>query len=193
MSRKSHSRYSAKHPPQMSVPLTRRREVRIVAAVAAAFAILAAAIILSDRSVWSAPDRLVTIFRVHGCHCAFQWEHGLSQEGFTVVMHEMDSLRSIRQRLRTPIEARGCHVAKFLDYFVEGHVDPAALRELSRRRPSALGVSTETSVKTNLRHVDLAGEAGGRVLLVGPNADTSVWYQPRALKGARDKKEEDRS
>ena len=193
MNRKSQSRRPPQGPQNKPVPLTRRREVRVIAAVAVAFALVAAAILLSDRSLWIAPERLVTIYRVHGCRCAFQWKHGLEQQGFAVVMHEMDSLRAIRQRLRTPPEARGCHVGEFLGYFVEGHVDPAALRELSRRHPAALGLWTEASMKSEVGHVDIASEASSRVLLVGPNANTSVWFQPQPSKGAGEKKQEERS
>ncbi len=189
MGRKPQSRRARQGPPSALVPVTRRREVRIIAGVTAAFAFVAAVILLSDRSLWTAPEQLVTIYRVHGCTCAFQWRNGLVQEGFTVVMHEIDSLRAIRQRLRTPPEARGCHVADFLGYFVEGHVDPAALRKLSRRHPVAIGLSTEASTKPEVGHVDIASEASGRVLLIGPNASTSVWHQPQPSKGTRDKKQ----
>ena len=193
MNRKSQSRHRPQVPQNEPVPLTRRREFRVIAGVAVAFALVAAVILLSDRSLWIEPERLVTIYRVHGCRCAFQWSHELEREGYTVVMHEIDSLRSIRQRLRTPPEARGCHVGEFLGYFVEGHVNPLALRELSRRRPSALGVSTETSLQSDLPHVDISSEASSRVLLVGPNASPSVWYQPQPSKGTGDKKQEEKS
>ena len=193
MSRKSQSRRPRQGPLKAPVPLLRRREVRIIAGVVATFALVGAAILLSDRSLWTAPERFVTIYRVHGCSCAFQWRNGLEQEGFTVVMHEIESLRAIRQRLRTPPEARGCHVAEFLGYFVEGHVDPAALRELSRRHPAALGLVTEASTKSEVGHVDIASETSGRVLLIGPNASTSVWFQPRPSKGTGGKKQEERS
>lgn len=178
MSRKSQSKRSRQGPPDAPVALFHRREVRIIAGVAATFALVAAVILLSDRSLWIAPERLVTIYRVHGCTCAFQWRHGLEQGGFTVVMHEIDSLRAIRQRLRTPPGARGCHVAEFLGYFVEGHVDPAALRELSRRHPAALGLSTEASTKPASQHVDLASEARSQVLLIKPNGESALWFQP---------------
>ena len=178
MNRKSHSRHRPQVPQNEPVPLTRRREFRVIAGVAVAFALVAAVILFSDRSLWIEPERLVTVYRVHGCRCAFQWSHELEREGFTVVMHEIDSLRSIRQRLRTPPEARGCHVGAFLGYFVEGHVNPLALRELSRRRPAALGLATEASTKPESQHADLASEARSRVLLIERNGESALWFQP---------------
>lgn len=190
MARKSQLKHRRQGPVDAPVALIRRREVRIIAGVLATFAIVAAAILFSDRSVWVAPERLVTVYRVHGCHCAFPWKRGLEQEGFTVVMHERESLRPIRQRLRTPPEARGCHVAEFLGYFVEGHVNPAALSELSRRHPAALGLLTEATTKSEVRHVEIASEASSRVLLVAPNATTSVWFEPQPPKGTGEKRPE---
>lgn len=155
-----------------------------MAAVVLTFALLAAGTILSDRSIWVAPERLVTVYRVHGCRCAFLWERALEQQGFSVAMHELESLKDIRKRLRTPPSVMGCHVGEYLGYFVEGHVDPGALRELSRRHPSALGVSTETSTNSDSSHIDISREAGSRVLLVGPRANTSVWFEPEASRDA---------
>ena len=193
MARKSQLKRGRQRPLDAPVALIRRREVRIIAGVLATFAMVAGAILVSDRSLWVSPERLVTIYRVHGCRCAFQWKQGLEQKGFTVVMHERESLRPIRQRLHTPPEARGCHVAEFLGYFVEGHVDPAALNELSRRHPAALGLLTEASTQSEVPHVDIASEANSRVLLVAPNASKSLWFQPPPSKGTGEKKPEKRS
>ena len=103
----------------------------------------------------------------------------------------LESLQFIRQRLRTPTEARGCHVGEYLGYFVEGHVHPTALDELSRRRPAALGLMTEVPARSEARHVDIASDAGSRVLLVAPNSKSSVWFQAHATTEAGGTKEEE--
>ena len=138
MGRKSQSRRSRLEQRKKPVPFIRRREVRYGLGIAAGFAVLTAILFLSNRSLWLAPERIVTIYRVHGCRCAFPWKRELERKGFSVVMNEVESLQFIRQRLRTPTEARGCHVGEYLGYFVEGHVHPTALDELSRRRPAPL-------------------------------------------------------
>lgn len=193
MGRKSQLKRPDRQPKGEPLRLTRRREVRILAVVALSFALVGALILLSDRSVWVAPENLVTVYRLHACPCAFDWKRELERQGLGVAMQELESLKYVRQRLRTPPAARGCHVGEFLGYFVEGHVDPAALRDLSRRHPAALGLSTETSTKPEGGNVDIASEANSRVLLVGPNGSSSVWFQPRASKKADRIDEEDRS
>ena len=191
MGRKSRSRRSRLEQGKKPVPFTKRREVRYGLGIAAGFTLLTAILFLSNRSLWLAPERIVTIYRVHGCRCAFPWKRELEREGFAVVMNEVESLQFIRQRLRTPTEARGCHVGEYLGYFVEGHVHPTALDELSRRRPVALGLMTEVPTRSDARHVDIASEAGSRVLLFDPNSKPSVWFQAHATTEAGGTKEEE--
>jgi hypothetical protein len=191
MGRKSQSRRSRLEQRKKPVPFIRRREVRYGLGIAAGFAVLTAILFLSNRSLWLAPERIVTIYRVHGCRCAFPWKRELERKGFSVVMNEVESLQFIRQRLRTPTEARGCHVGEYLGYFVEGHVHPTALHELSRRRPAALGLMTEVPARSEARHVDVATEASSRVLLVAPNSKSSVWFQAHATTEAGGTKEEE--
>ena len=184
MGHKSQFRRSRLEQRKKPVPFTKRREVRYGLGIAGGFTVLTAILFLSNRSLWLSPERIVTIYRVHGCRCAFPWERELEREGFSVVMNEVESLQFIRQRLRTPTEARGCHVGEYLGYFVEGHVHPSALHELSRRRPAALGLMTEVSARSEAGHVDIASEASSRVLLIDPNSRASVWFQAVAISEA---------
>lgn len=57
-------------------------------------------------------------------------------------------LRDIRNQLGTPKELKGCHVATYLTYFVEGHVAPIALRKLAVERPAARGIATAPIVNS---------------------------------------------
>lgn len=111
--------------PVDRLSFSRRREARVIAAVALTFALLAELTLLSDRSIRVAPERLVAVYRVHGCRCAFIWERAMEQQGYPVAMHELESLKDIRRRLR-PTSVRGRHVGEYPGYFVEGHVDPGA-------------------------------------------------------------------
>jgi hypothetical protein len=140
MGRKSQSRRARPGPRSEALPFFRRREVRYGIGITLIFALLTVILFLSNRSLWLAPEKIVTVYRVHGCRCAFQWERELEREGFSVVMNEVHSLKFIRQRLRTPPKARGCHVGEYLGYFLEGHVPAAALQYLSSSRPPAMGL-----------------------------------------------------
>lgn len=62
-------------------------------------------------------------------------------------MYEPETLKTIRGALKTPPLLRGCHVARYLEYFVEGHVAPVALAELARTHPRGIGIAQETDVR----------------------------------------------
>lgn len=166
--------------PVKSVSSRERRwkNLRRLAIVVAPFAVVVALTVIKDRSLWTSAEQLVTVYRIHGCRCAFAWAKSLERNGFVVQMREVGSLKSTRRTLQTPVSFKGCHVAAHLGYFVEGHVDPAALRKLAQQHPAALGLVTETSATPALQHVDLAAEARSRVLLVEPGGKSALWFQP---------------
>jgi hypothetical protein len=130
-------------------------------------------------SVWEQlfpvpPDKLVKIYFTHSCRCAHPWAHTLEAEGFVVRMYEPETLRPTRVALHTPEGLRGCHVAEFMGYFVEGHVPAAALRRLAAEHPMALGVAMESSVlKTGSGVMDPSRREP--VLLVGLTGETHTW------------------
>ena len=153
----------------------RKRAIRVFGVVALGFALLGSAMYLAERATFVSPEKLITVYRVHGCRCAFSWKYELEQQGFTVVLHEQESLRSIRSRLRTPAKWHGCHVGEYLGYFVEGHISPASLQELERQRPQALGLAEENSPSAGTQHGDIASQAHGPVLLIGPSGEETLW------------------
>ena len=152
--------------------------MRLLAIVVAPFAAVVALTVIKEKSLWTPAEQFVTVYRIHGCRCAFAWAKSLERDGFVVQLREFGSLKSIRRTLQTPLRFKGCHVAAYLGYFVEGHVNPAALRQLAQRRPLALGVVTETSATPTSQHVDFASEERSRVLLVEPDGKTELWFQP---------------
>lgn len=111
------------------------------------------------------PDKLVKVYFTHSCRCAHPWAHTLEAEGFVVRMFEPETLRPTRAALHTPDGLRGCHVAEFMGYFVEGHVPAAALRRLAAEHPQALGVAMESPVLKAGRSVIDEAERGPIVLV----------------------------
>jgi len=88
-----------------------------------------------------APERLVTVYRVHGCSCVFSWARQLEERGFVVKLFEFETLEYVRTSLHTPEGLNGCHLGRYLGYFVEGHVDPDLLMRLAESKPAGLGVA----------------------------------------------------
>jgi hypothetical protein len=175
MKRKPNSRRRRDLRPGGERPFMRRREVRILAQAALAFALVAALSLLTSRSTWFPPEELITVYRVHGCKCAFHWERELEEAGFTVSMHELESLQYIRERLHTPPSARGCHVGEFLGYFLEDHIPANAVSRLKRSRPGALGLM----MVPGARHVSGETTPGSskKVYLVRSTDQFTSWQQ----------------
>ena len=163
MGRKSKPRRSRQEPQGEGIPFIKRREVRYGFGITAAFTLLTAIIFLSNRTLWLAPEKIVTVYRVHGCRCALHWERELEREGFSVIMNEVHSLKFIRQRLRTPASARGCHVGEYLGYFLEDHIPAAGLHYLSETRPAATGLMVPG---TTPHLIDQAGADSIRQIIV---------------------------
>jgi len=152
------------------------RQLSIVFGAALLGAAITAVMVIREQSV--PPEQLVKVYRIHGCRCAFDWANSLRAEGFVVRVFEYETLKHVRDSLHTPTSLRGCHVGAYLDYFIEGHVAPSALRELAIQRPHGLGLATESSVNKKSVHVSIARDEKSRVLLVERDGRARAWFQP---------------
>jgi len=126
-------------------------------------------------------DRVVTVYRVHGCTCVFSWVDALEAAGFTVRVVELGSLTTVRTTMQTPASLHGCHLGSYLTYFVEGHVTPDALKALATEHPIALGVTTESSIDAARVHPSVADEEHSPVVLVEPDGRMLPWFEPPPL------------
>lgn len=156
------------------------KQLRIVLAAA-----LLAGVVVVVLGAWehlfpTPPERLVKIYRTHGCTCAFVFADALEAEGFIVRMYEYETLEYVRGSLHTPANLHGCHVGEFLGYFLEGHLAPPAVRKLAQQQPPALGLATEDSVDTKREHLSrsIAREEKSRVLLVERDGRARTWFEP---------------
>lgn len=164
--------------PKIEIKRLRRR-LFIGMCVAMVFAAIAGGLSWWDASHEVPAEKLVTVYRVHGCRCAFTWARTLEAKGFTVRLHEWETLRDIRMQLSTPKGFNGCHIARYLNYFVEGHVDPAALTKLAAERPVARGISTEPIDERN--HAGRPPhDENGPTLLFDREGRTQLWFTTAA-------------
>lgn len=154
------------------------KQLRIVLAAALFAGAVTAVLVGWEHLFPTPPERLVKIYRTHGCRCAFNLADSLKSEGFVVRLYEHDTLEHVRGTLRTPANLRGCHVGEFLGYFLEGHVAPAAVRKLAQREPVALGLATERSVDTESGHVAIERDENSRVMLVEQDGRVRLWFEP---------------
>lgn len=168
-----HTRASAKTSQPSLV-----RQLRIVFAATLLVGAIGAVVVSWEQLFPVPPERLVKIYRTHGCRCAFNLANSLKAEGFVVRVYEYETLEYVRDSLHTPVNLRGCHVGEFLGYFLEGHVAPAALRKLAQQQPAALGLTTEGSVDRKSAHVSIARDEKSRVLLVERDGRARPWFEP---------------
>lgn len=172
-----------KQPVRTKATAKRRRpslekQLAVVFGIALLGATVTAAVLSLEHLFGPPPERLVTIHRTHGCICAFTLADSLKAAGFEVRVIEHQTLKTVRTSLRTPANLRGCHVGAYLDYFLEGHVSPAALPALAMQRPAGLGLATESSTSAGVSHVTIAVDEQSLVMLIGPNGDVQPWFQP---------------
>ena len=151
------------------------KTVKVWVVLALACSVLAGILTQWPRWFPIDPMRQVTIYRTHGCRCAFVWAQELESKGYVVTMYEPETLKTIRGALKTPPSLRGCHVGRYMEYFVEGHVPAAALGLLARQHPAGLGVAADS---TAARHEPLSSPPGGKpgVTLYDKNGIAHLWW-----------------
>jgi hypothetical protein len=157
------------------LPFSRRREVRIIAGLVLVFGLFALPIFLFpvDPPAKVSPERSVTIYSLHRCPCAFSWKRALEQQGFSVAVFKLESVKSLRMELRTPVTGRSCHVGKYLDYTLEGHVPADSLAKLSELHPAAIGLMIVTKSSQAIHGSDPNND--GVVVIVDKVGEASPW------------------
>jgi hypothetical protein len=159
------------------------KQLAVVFGVALLGAAATAAVLSFEHLFGPPPEQLVTIHRTHGCNCAFTLVSSLRAAGFEVRVIEHQTLKTVRAALRTPANLRGCHVGAYLDYFLEGHVSPAALSVLATQRPHGLGLATESSANVDPSHVSIALDERSPVVLIGLDGIAQPWFQAPSKAG----------
>ena len=155
------------------------KQLRLVVAAVLSVGVFAALLVSWEQLFPTPPpERLIKIYRTHGCRCAFALADSLKADGFVVRLHEYETLQYVRHSLHTPSNLRGCHVGEFLGYFLESHVAPSALRQLAQQRPRALGLATEGSVDHTSTHVSIANDARSPALRVLLDGQARTWFDP---------------
>ena len=155
-----------------------KKQFGVAVAIALLGATVTAVVQTFDDFFGPPPEQLVTIHRTHGCACAFTFADSLKAAGFEVRVIEHQTLKTSRASLGTPANFRACHVGAYLDYFLEGHVSPAALPALATQHPRGLGLATEGSANVEASHVSIALEERSPVVLIGLDGKTQPWFQP---------------
>ncbi|SEQ17489.1 Protein of unknown function, DUF [Solimonas aquatica] len=147
--------------------------LKLICAFALMTAMIAGVALQWDRIFPVPAERQIAVYRTHDCACVGRWIRQLEEAGFVVEQFEPETLHPIRRSLHTPEQFTGCHVGKYLAYFIEGHVSASMLQRLASQRPAAVGVALEADVT---RHASGSqDEENSAVLLLRDSGDSRRW------------------
>jgi hypothetical protein len=139
-----------KHERRAASPIDDQKHLRkklwVVASVAMIAATIVALLTVLEAKAPPPKERLVSLYRTHGCACAFVWKRSIELAGFKVRSFEPESLDQVRHKLNVPKVLRGCHVAAYMGYFIEGHIPAEGLRKLAADLPAAAGLAMASSL-----------------------------------------------
>ena len=85
------------------------------------------------------PD--VVVYKTASCGCCKKWVEHLQQNGFKVVVHDMDDLSEIKAGAGVPAPLQTCHTALVGGYVVEGHVPADVVQRLLKEKPKIAGLA----------------------------------------------------
>ncbi len=104
--------------------------------------VLAFAVLVISVSAWAADaPRRAVVYKNQSCGCCVGWIEYLQENGWQVVVHDVDDLDGLKDRMGVPDQVRSCHTAKIGPYVVEGHVPIEAIDRLFRGELKVTGIA----------------------------------------------------
>jgi hypothetical protein len=95
-------------------------------------------------------------------------------QGYTVTVHQDQSMATVKARLGVPPGAMSCHTALIDGYVIEGHVPVEDIRRLLAERPEALGLAAP-GMPMGSPGMEMGAPERYNVLLIGRDGSTRVF------------------
>ncbi len=96
----------------------------------------------ADASKATAQTELsMTVYKNATCGCCGKWVDYMKQHGFAPVVHDVDNMSPVKERVGLPFGMGSCHTAEIGGYFIEGHVPAAEVIRLLKEKPKARGLT----------------------------------------------------
>lgn len=118
----------------------------------------------------SGDTNTLVVYKSASCGCCRNWVEHMQQAGFTVVVHDMDDIQTVKDESGVPAALRACHTALVGKYIIEGHVPASDVRRLLRERPAVAGVAVPGMPAGSPGMESGAAERYDVVTFGGPNA-----------------------
>ena len=128
----------------------------------------------SQQGANSSLPQLV-VYKSPACGCCEKWIGHMQGAGFTVEVHDLDDLSTIKAEAGVPAGLAACHTARVGDYFVEGHVPAEDVKRLLAEKPDARGLAVPGMPQGSPGLEQGAAPEPYDVLLVAKDGSTSVF------------------
>lgn len=116
----------------------------------------------------------VIVYKSPWCGCCGGWVDHMRENGFSLMVREVEDLDPIRAEHGVTGELMSCHTAVVDGYVVEGHVPATDVRRLLQERPEAKGL-TAPGMPGGSPGMEGAGKEPYNVLLFTEDGDTRVF------------------
>lgn len=89
----------------------------------------------------AATEPSMTVYKNATCGCCGKWVDHVKQHGFAPVVHDIDNMSPVKERVGVPFGMGSCHTAEIGGYFIEGHVPADEISRLLKEKPKARGLT----------------------------------------------------
>jgi len=93
----------------------------------------------ANQAAGAAP--LMTVYKTPTCGCCAKWVTHMRENGFTVMVTDLNDLSVIKQKHGVPGRLQSCHTGIVNGYVVEGHVPAADVTRLLKEKPAVVGLT----------------------------------------------------
>lgn len=111
----------------------------VLAAALTGAAAIGGVVLLAGAPAVAAPT--VEVWKSRSCGCCAGWITHMQTAGFTVKVHETESLEPIKSANGVPKALESCHTSRVDGYVIEGHVPANDIKRLLAERPHARGLA----------------------------------------------------
>lgn len=87
------------------------------------------------------PAPRVTVYKSPTCGCCGKWVDHLKASGFSVTVHDVQSVEPFKERYGVPRNLASCHTATVAGYAIEGHVPADLIKRLLAEKPRVKGLA----------------------------------------------------
>lgn len=83
----------------------------------------------------------VTVYKDPSCECCGRWVSHMRQNGFSVVVNNVDDMTPVKRFMGIPEALESCHTATVGNYRVEGHVPASDIKQVLAKKVAIKGLA----------------------------------------------------